>query len=109
MDRSALAKPRDLRRRLALRRECDGEPTFRPERRLSAGKRTLTRQSLNVGNVPQAEARSSRPYPHPNREQGMQQLLPHIALPFAAHHGYGCLPPHCRRSALTPDSTRSCI
>ncbi len=30
----------DLQHRLALRRECDGEPTFGPERRLCGGGRT---------------------------------------------------------------------
>ena len=30
----------DLRHRLALRLECDGEPTFGPERRLCGGDRT---------------------------------------------------------------------
>ncbi len=36
----------------AERLECAGEPTFSPEGRLSAGKRTLTRWLANVGNVP---------------------------------------------------------
>ena len=42
----------DLRHRLVSRLECDGEPTFGPEGRLSGGEQTYFRQVLNFAFVP---------------------------------------------------------
>ena len=50
----------DLQHRLALRLECDGEPTFSPERRLSGGEQTYFRQVLKVRVVPKDDIQAFR-------------------------------------------------
>ena len=45
----------DLQQRLALRLECDGEPTFGPERRQFGGFRPFKRSGLNSRFVPEAD------------------------------------------------------
>ena len=49
----------DLRHHLALRPVCGDKPTFSPERRLNAGKRTLGSDPPNFAFVPRADIAGS--------------------------------------------------